>query len=88
MLLARDPARSFPGGLKDRTDWRRRIEEAARGSHALAVVTEWDQFKTLDYAAIYAAMIKPAAIFDGRKILDLDRLTALGFKAYAIGRAP
>jgi len=63
-------------------------EEAARGSHALAVVTEWDQFKTLDYAAIYAAMIKPAAIFDGRKILDLDRLTALGFKAYAIGRAP
>src|SRR5881394_4245881 len=40
--------------------------EAAQGAHALAVVTEWDEFKTLDYAKIFAAMQQPAFVFDGR----------------------
>jgi len=60
--------------------------EAAQGAHALAVVTEWDEFKTLDFARIYAAMAKPASVFDGRNILDLGKLAALGFRAYGIGR--
>ncbi len=60
--------------------------DAAKGAHAVAVVTEWDEFKTLDYAAIYAAMAKPASIFDGRNILDLPRLAAIGFRTYGIGR--
>ncbi len=61
-------------------------EEAAAGAHALAVLTEWDEFKTLDYAKIFAAMQKPAFAFDGRNILDLPALRALGFRAYGIGR--
>jgi UDPglucose 6-dehydrogenase len=60
--------------------------EAAAGAHALAIVTEWDEFKRLDFAAIYAAMAKPAFVFDGRNILDLGKLRALGFRASGIGK--
>ena len=60
--------------------------EAAEGAHALAIVTEWDEFKKLDYKKIFAAMEKPAFIFDGRNILDLAKLTALGFRASGIGK--
>ena len=60
--------------------------EAAKGAHAVAVVTEWDEFKTLDYARIYEAMMKPAFLFDGRNITDLAKLKALGFRAHGIGK--
>jgi len=60
--------------------------EATKGAHCIAVMTEWDSFKTLDYARIYAQMEKPAFIFDGRNILDHDGLRKLGFEVYAIGK--
>ncbi len=60
--------------------------EAAAGAYAIAVVTEWDEFKSLDFQKIYASMAKPASIFDGRNILDLKSLSAIGFKAHAIGK--
>ena len=60
--------------------------EAAEGAHAIAVVTELDEFKKLDYAKILGTMHKPAFIFDGRNILDLGKLTALGFRTYGIGK--
>lgn len=60
--------------------------EAAKGAHAVAVVTEWDEFKTLDYARIYDAMMKPAFLFDGRNITDLAKLRGLGFRAHGIGK--
>ena len=60
--------------------------EAAEGAHAIAIVTEWDEFKKLDYKKIFAAMHKPAFIFDGRNILDLTKLTAIGFRAHGIGK--
>ncbi len=59
---------------------------AAEGAHAIAIVTEWDEFKKLDYTKIYNAMSKPAFIFDGRNIVDLGTLTAIGFRAYGIGK--
>lgn len=62
-------------------------EEAAAGAHAIAVVTEWDEFKSLDYKKIHASMAQPASIFDGRNILDLEHLRSLGFQAYGIGRS-
>jgi UDPglucose 6-dehydrogenase len=62
------------------------IYEAVNGAHAIAVVTEWDAFKTLDYARIFGGMQKPAFIFDGRNILDLDALRKIGFQAYGIGK--
>ncbi len=60
--------------------------EAAQGAHALAIVTEWDEFKTLDYAKIYDGMMKPAFFFDGRNITDLAKLRAIGFRASGIGK--
>ena len=59
---------------------------ACEGSHAIAVLTEWDEFKTLDFEKIYASMAKPAFIFDGRNILDYDKLRKIGFEVHAIGK--
>lgn len=59
---------------------------AAEGAHVLAVVTEWDEFRTLDYAAFFEGMVKPAFVFDGRNILDLAVLRAIGFNAFGIGK--
>ena len=61
---------------------------AAGGAHAIAVLTEWPQFAELDYEAIYKSMIKPAFIFDGRNILDHQRLYAISFNVYAVGKPP
>jgi UDPglucose 6-dehydrogenase len=55
-------------------------------AHAIAVLTEWDEFKTYDWAAIYEKMYKPAFVFDGRNILDADKLTAIGFQVKGIGK--
>ncbi|MCL4206833.1 MAG: nucleotide sugar dehydrogenase [Pirellulaceae bacterium] len=61
---------------------------AARGAHALAVLTDWQQYRNLDYARIFADMIQPAALFDGRNCLDHPALHALGFDVYAVGKTP
>ncbi len=60
--------------------------EAARGAHAIAVLTEWARFAELDFERIYQSMAKPAFIFDGRNILDHHRLHKMGFNVYAIGK--
>ena len=60
--------------------------EAAKGAHAIAVMTEWDEFKDYDYAKIYENMQKPAFIFDGRNILDHKKLKEIGFEVHAIGK--
>ena len=61
---------------------------AAAGAHAIAILTEWPSFTTLDYEAIFASMAKPAFIFDGRNILDHSRLYEYGFNVYAVGKPP
>lgn len=59
---------------------------ACDGAHALAVLTEWDEFKDLDFERIYKNMAKPAFVFDGRNILDHDGLRKMGFEVHAIGK--
>jgi UDPglucose 6-dehydrogenase len=61
---------------------------AARKAHAIAVLTEWSQYTSLDYERIYDSMVKPAFVFDGRNILDHKRLHEIGFNVYAIGKPP
>jgi len=58
---------------------------ACEGAHAIAVLTEWDEFKTYDWETIYHKMNKPAFVFDGRNVLDGDKLTGLGFIYQRIG---
>lgn len=60
--------------------------EASRDAHALAVITEWDLYRNLDYQRIFAAMVKPAFIFDGRNILDHQALFETGFHVFPIGK--
>ncbi|MGK9120855.1 nucleotide sugar dehydrogenase [Olivibacter jilunii] len=60
--------------------------EACRNAHAVAILTEWDEFKDYDWQKIYDAMLKPAHIFDGRNILNKEQLESIGFKVSAIGR--
>jgi UDPglucose 6-dehydrogenase len=60
--------------------------EALRGAHAVLVLTEWDEFRDLDFAKVFAEMHKPAWVFDGRNILDMVKLRSLGFYVYSIGK--
>ena len=60
--------------------------EAVAGAYAILILTEWDLFKDLDYEKIYQGMRKPAFIYDGRNILDLESLKSIGFKAIGIGQ--
>jgi UDPglucose 6-dehydrogenase len=60
--------------------------DAVKGSHAIVVCTEWDEFVTLDYQRIYDSMAKPAYLFDGRKIVDHDKLIEIGFHVVTIGK--
>jgi len=61
---------------------------AAEGAHAIALLTEWDSFRTdqTDYARIFKAMEKPAFFFDGRNLVDLEMLREIGFEAHGIGK--
>ena len=60
--------------------------EACADTHAIAVLTEWDEFKTLDFPAILEGMHKPAFVFDGRNILPHQKLSEMGYRVHAIGK--
>ncbi|KAK0585549.1 hypothetical protein LWI29_030265 [Acer saccharum] len=60
--------------------------EATKDAHGICILTEWDEFKTLDYQRIYEGMQKPAFVFDGRNIVDAEKLREIGFIVYAIGK--
>jgi UDPglucose 6-dehydrogenase len=60
--------------------------EVCNNAHAIAILTEWDAFKTLDWQSIYDNMKKPAFVFDGRNILDKTQLEKIGFLYQAIGK--
>jgi UDPglucose 6-dehydrogenase len=60
--------------------------KAADKAHAVAILTEWDLYKELDYEKIYSTMEKPAFIFDGRNILDHQKLFKIGFNVYPLGK--
>ena len=59
--------------------------ETCEGAHAIAILTEWDEFISYDWQKIYNSMQKPAFVFDGRNILDGPALEKIGFIYQAIG---
>ena len=59
--------------------------EACQNAHAIAILTEWDEFRSYDWQKIYDSMQKPAFVFDGRNILDADQMKAIGFVYLGIG---
>jgi len=60
--------------------------EAVENSHAIAILTEWDEFINYDWISIYKKMYKPAFLFDGRGILNNDKFKEIGFDFYSIGK--
>jgi UDPglucose 6-dehydrogenase len=63
------------------------LYEATEKAHAVAVLTEWDEFRNFDAKRVLQSMFRPAFIFDGRNIIDRKRLTETGFEVHSIGRA-
>ena len=75
--------------LKDvegKVEYTRDPYAAARGAHAIALMTDWKEFRDLDYARLFEAMEKPAFVFDGRNLLDAAALFEIGFNVYPLGR--
>ncbi|HZL12374.1 MAG TPA: UDP-glucose 6-dehydrogenase [Prolixibacteraceae bacterium] len=60
---------------------------AMDNAHAIAVLTEWDEFKTYNWQKVFENMLKPAFVFDGRNILDASELREIGFEVKGIGKA-
>ncbi len=71
--------------IRDRVKVVSSAREASKDSHAVAVLTEWDEFKDLDWKAVYDDMLKPAFLFDGRRLLERKSKEEIGFQFYAIG---
>src|SRR5438067_5813045 len=61
--------------------------EAASGADALALVTEWNEFKFLNLERLREAMRRPV-VFDGRNLWEPERMRRLGFEYYSVGRKP
>jgi len=60
---------------------------AANGAHAVAVLTDWNDYRELDYTQVFDSMMKPAFVFDGRNCLDHQKLFEIGFNVCAVGKA-
>jgi len=58
---------------------------SCENAHAIAILTEWDEFVHYDWQRIYDNMQKPAFIFDGRNILNKNMLEKIGFVYKAVG---
>ncbi|MDY6906295.1 MAG: nucleotide sugar dehydrogenase [Thermodesulfobacteriota bacterium] len=83
---ALENARTVFGDGQGRISYVEDPYEAARSSHAIAVLTEWQIYGELDYTAIYNTMEKPAFFFDGRNVADHEALFEAGFNVYPVGK--
>ena len=59
---------------------------AAALADAVVVMTDWDEYRRLDWKRIYDSMRHPALVYDTRRFLDASRLSEIGFKVLAVGR--
>jgi len=73
-------------GIHGKIEYESDPYKAAEKAHAIALVTEWDVYRDLDYEKIFAGMEKPSFIFDGRNILNHQKLYEIGFNVYPIGK--
>ncbi|MDT0649662.1 nucleotide sugar dehydrogenase [Autumnicola edwardsiae] len=71
--------------IRERVTVVQNADEACKEAHAIAVLTEWDEFKELNWKAVYENMLKPAFLFDGRRLLDKKTKEELGFEFFSIG---
>jgi len=62
------------------------VEDAVKGAHAIVVMTEWEEFKHIDFAQLKSSMIPPFRVFDGRGVINADNARQAGFEVYMLGR--
>jgi UDPglucose 6-dehydrogenase len=91
LLVVSDPqalenARKDLAGMGGAVEYEPDPYRAAVDAQGLAVVTEWDIYKKLDFARIFTSMRKPAFVFDGRNILDHRELFRIGFNVFPLGK--
>ncbi len=85
---ALDNARIDLQDIVDRVRFEEDPYEASRGVHGVAVLTDWRDYRELDWQRIFEGMMKPAFVFDGRNCLDHQALYEIGFNVHAVGKAP
>lgn len=54
--------------------------DACKQKEAIVIATEWKEFREIDWQTVYDDMTKPAFVFDGRLLVDADKLRQIGFK--------
>jgi len=81
---AKEDLRDIKEGLSFEADPYR----ATEGAHAVALLTDWQLYRDLDYQRILRSMEQPAFLFDGRNALNHKKLFDLGFNVFAIGKVP
>ncbi len=64
------------------------VYDACEGAAAIALVTQWREYRDLDFARILDSMTQPAFLFDGRNHLDHQTLFEMGFNVFPLGKAP
>ncbi len=79
---ARNELAEYEGGIEYCGD----PYQAAAGAHAIALLTEWELYRELDYRKIFRSMEQPAFIFDGRNLLNHEELFEIGFNVYPTGK--
>lgn len=88
-VAAYDPAalnrarKEFPEGTP--IEFRDNANDALQGADAVLVLTEWEEFQSLDFARMRSLLRQPI-IFDGRNLYDPERMQQFGFSYYSIGR--
>jgi UDPglucose 6-dehydrogenase len=92
-LIVSDPkalenARTALAGIEGKISYIENPTLAAEGCHAIALLTEWDIYRHLDFQRIFDSMVQPACLFDGRNILDHRRCFAIGYNVYPVGKPP
>jgi len=73
------------GEIRDKVKIVNTAVEACKDAHAATILTEWDEFNALDWQLIYNNMLKPAFLFDSRRLLDIQIMENIGFDLFNIG---
>lgn len=79
--VAQNEAKKLMPGI----DFAKTPYEAVEGADCLVVVTEWNEFRQLDFEKIKALMVQPI-IVDGRNVYEPEEMREMGFKYVSIGR--
>jgi UDPglucose 6-dehydrogenase len=88
-VIVYDPVAMKNAGyyFKDSVEYAEDEYAALKGSDALLVVTEWNEFRNPDFSLMKSSLKQPV-VFDGRNIFEPEKMKESGFAYYSIGRKP